>query len=108
MKHLRGWIEGELRPPRNAFFTSDPVLFSRSGFAIDPTEGHFAGPVDSRNCERAEEIITRASKYGPVTLDGLSAKGAVARMICGDGNYINDYNGTSCKPSLRTFAVSIN
>jgi hypothetical protein len=29
-----------------------------SGFAIDPTDSHFAGPVDSRNCERAEEIIT--------------------------------------------------
>jgi len=66
---------------------------SASGFAIDPTDSHFAGPVDCRNCERAEEIITRASKHRPVTLDGLAAKGAAAKLICAlsDRNYIEDY-----------------
>jgi hypothetical protein len=79
-----------------------------SGFAIDPTDSHFAGPVDCRNCERAEEIITRASKRRPVTLDGLAAKGA--KLICAlsDRNYIEDSNRISCKASLRTFAVFIN
>jgi hypothetical protein len=65
-----------------------------SGFAIDPTDSHFAGQVDCRNCERAEEIITRASKRRPVTLDGLAAKGAAAKLI-------RDL-------SLRTVAVFIN
>jgi hypothetical protein len=74
-----------------------------SGFAIDPTDSHFAGPVDCRNCERAEEIITRASKHRPVTLDGLSAKGAAAKMICGDGNYINDYE----RDFLQTLAEDV-
>jgi hypothetical protein len=68
-------------------------LFGGSGSAIDPTDNHFAGPVDCRNCERAEEIITRASKHRPVTLDGLAAKGAAAKLICAlsDRNYIQDY-----------------
>jgi hypothetical protein len=41
----------------------------------------------------AEEIITRASKRRPVTLDGLAAKGAAAKLICAlsDRNYIDDY-----------------
>ena len=68
-------------------------LFGGTGSAIDPTDNHFAGPVDSRNCERAEKIITRASKHRPVTLDGLAAKGAAAKLICtlSDRNYIEDY-----------------
>jgi hypothetical protein len=76
-----------------------------SGFAIDPTDSHFAGPVDSRNCERAEEIITRANKYRPVTLDGLAAKGAAAKLICdlSDRNYIKDYE----RDFLQTLAEDV-
>jgi hypothetical protein len=78
-----------------------------SGFAIDPTDNHFAGPVDCRNCERAEEIITRASKRRPITLDGLAAKGAAAKLICNlsdsDRNYIEDYE----RDFLQTLAEDV-
>jgi hypothetical protein len=76
-----------------------------SGFKIDPTDSHFAGPVDSLNCERAEEIITRASKYRPVTLDGLAANGAAAKLICdlSDRNYIDDYE----REFLQTLAEDV-
>jgi hypothetical protein len=76
-----------------------------SGFKIDPTDSHFAGPVDCQNCERAEAIITRASKYRPVTLDGLAAKGAAAKLLCdlGDTNYIHDYE----REFLQTLAEDV-
>jgi hypothetical protein len=82
---------------------------SESGFKIDPTDSYFAGSVDCQNCERALEIITRASKYRPTTLDGLAAKGAVAKLICDNSyNYINDYEQDFLQTLAETLAVFIN
>jgi hypothetical protein len=52
-----------------------------AGFSIDPTDNHFAGPMDSSYLNRGDELLTRIAKIQPLTMDGLAAKGAVAKTI---------------------------
>jgi hypothetical protein len=61
------------------------------GFGIDPTDNLFAGPMDTFALDRGDEILTRIAKIQPMTLDGLAAKGAVAKLVVsGLDNYIDD------------------
>jgi hypothetical protein len=52
-----------------------------TGFSIDPTDNHFAGPMDGSYLARGDELLTRIAKIQPLTMDGLAAKGAVAKAI---------------------------
>lgn len=63
-----------------------------TGFEIDPTDNKFAAPMDTHHIVRGDEILTRVAKLKPMTLDGLAAKGAVAKTVIPLlNNYIDEW-----------------
>jgi hypothetical protein len=51
-----------------------------AAFAVDPTDGEFAGPADTASLRRADRALTFIAGMRATTLDGISAKAAIERQ----------------------------
>lgn len=82
------------------------ITGAEAGFNADPTDSHFAEPIDAKLLRNCRRLIEKAAQLRPQTIDGLRAKAHVALLVT-DPQRNSDCVSDEERAFLNTFAADV-